>query len=107
MRLYHNPRCSKSREAVKLLTERGVTFEQYRYLDNGIMEEDLPLLASLAGIIRQNDKGFNQLNIAVSTPNEVAKALRINPKLLERPVLVKDGRAVIGRPPHEILKILD
>ena len=52
MRLYHNPRCSKSRQAVSLLNEREVEFEEYRYLDHGIAEEDMNLLISLNGIIR-------------------------------------------------------
>ena len=57
MRLYHNPRCSKSRQAVALLTERGIEFEDYRYLDHGIAEEDLTIIAPLEGVIRKRDIG--------------------------------------------------
>ena len=60
MRLYHNPRCSKSRQAVALLSENGVEFEEYRYLDLGIAEEDLEILSSLPGIIRTNEKEFKE-----------------------------------------------
>ena len=60
MRLYHNPRCSKSRQAFAILSESGVVFEEYRYLELGIAEEDLEILASLDGIIRTNEKEFKQ-----------------------------------------------
>ena len=106
MRLYHNPRCSKSRQAVKLLTDKGVSFQEHRYLEEGIMEEDLPILASLVGIVRKQEKEFKELDFAIDSVNEVIKALRSKPKLLERPVLVKDGKAIIGRPPEEILKLI-
>jgi arsenate reductase len=106
MRLYHNPRCSKSRQAVKLLADKGVSFQEHRYLEEGIMEEDLPILASLTGIIRKQEKAFKELDFAVDSVNEVIKALRSKPKLLERPVLVKDGKAIIGRPPEDILQLL-
>ena len=59
MRLYHNPRCSKSRQAVKLLTEHGVQFEEYRYLDLGIALDDIDLLSKLDGVIRVNDISDN------------------------------------------------
>ena len=106
MRLYHNPRCSKSRQAVKLLTDKGISFQEHRYLEEGIMEEDLPILASLTGIIRKQEKEFKELDFAVNSVNDVIKALRLKPKLLERPVLIRDGKAIIGRPPEDILQLL-
>lgn len=106
MRLYHNPRCSKSRQAVKLLTDKGVSFQEHRYLEEGIMEEDLPILASLTGIIRKQEKEFKELDFAVNSVNDVIKALQSIPKLLERPVLIKGGKAIIGRPPEEILDLI-
>ncbi|MBT7988057.1 MAG: arsenate reductase (glutaredoxin) [Euryarchaeota archaeon] len=106
MRLYHNPRCSKSRQAIKLLTDKGVSFQEHRYLEEGIMEEDLPILASLTGIIRKQEKAFKELDFAVDSVNEVIKALRSKPKLLQRPVLVKDGKAIIGRPAEKILDLM-
>ena len=106
MRLYHNPRCSKSRQAVKLLTDKGASFQEHRYLEEGIMEEDLPILASLTGIIRKQEKEFKELDFAINSVNDVIKVLRSKPKLLERPVLVKDGKAIIGRPPEEILDLM-
>lgn len=102
MRLYHNPRCSKSRQAVALLSENGVEFEEYRYLDLGIAEEDLETLASLSGIIRTNEKEFKENKFDSKDIAAVKKALLSTPKLLQRPVLIKAGKAVIGRPPENV-----
>ena len=104
MRLYNNPRCSKSRQAVALLKERGVTFEEHRYLTDGVHAEDLALLAGLAGIVRKNDLTEA---IDVSDVDAVRALLASNPKPMQRPVLVHEGRAVIGRPPEDILQLLD
>ena len=104
MRLYHNPRCSKSRQAVKMLTERGIQFEEYRYLDLGIDTNDLELLLSLDGIIRVNDitSGWDSLG----DKDETRKLLIAEPKVLQRPILIHRGVAIIGRPPEDILTLL-
>ena len=104
MRLYHNPRCSKSRQAVALLNERGVAFEERRYLTEGVHVEDLVLLAGLAGIVRTNDV---EGDVDPSDVDAVRALLASNPKPMQRPVLVHEGRAVIGRPPEDILQLLD
>tara|TARA_X000000368_G_scaffold308564_1_gene246485 strand:+ start:638 stop:958 length:321 start_codon:yes stop_codon:yes gene_type:complete len=106
MRLYHNPRCSKSRQAVALLTEQGVEFEEYRYLDLGIAQEDLEILSSLSGIIRTNEQEFKSAKFDTTDIELVKKALKNMPKLLQRPVLIKGEKAVIGRPPEDIKLII-
>ena len=106
MRLYHNPQCSKSRQAVAILSERGVEFEEYRYLDRGIAEEDLEILASVEGIIRINEKEFKENKFDVNDADAVRKALIANPKLLQRPVLIKSKTAIIGRPPEDLKTLL-
>ncbi|MBL6732939.1 MAG: arsenate reductase (glutaredoxin) [Candidatus Poseidonia sp.] len=106
MRLYHNPRCSKSRQALALLTERGVEVEVHRYLEEGIALEDLDVLSGLEGIVRKKDAGKAVMDTLI-TPEDVKALLSNQPKLLERPVLVADGRAIIGRPPEDILQMLD
>ena len=105
MRLYHNPRCSKSRQALAILNESGVAFEEYRYLDLGIASEDLELLSSLENVIRTSDFKSDE-SIDISSQNAVAEILTNNPRLLQRPILVSDGKAVIGRPPEEIITLL-
>ena len=106
MRLYHNPRCSKSRQAVALLEARGVAYDEVRYLNDGIREEDLDLLASLSGIVRTKDVPEGSA-VDLGDEAQVRALLATEPQVLERPVLVRDGTAVIGRPPELILALLD
>ena len=106
MRLYHNPRCSKSRKALELLEQRGVEFETYLYLKEGIAKEDMAILVTLDGIVRKKDLD-NSVKIDFSSNEEVSELLESMPKLLERPILIRDGNAVIGRPPEDILTLLD
>mgnify|MGYP001253267365 CR=1 FL=1 len=106
MRFYHNPRCSKSRQALALLDERGCHVEVIRYLETGVVEEDLHLLAQLKGIVRKKEAGAAVI-AALENEEDIIALLRSNPKVLERPVLVSEKRAVIGRPPEDILSLLD
>lgn len=106
MRLYHNPRCSKSRQAVALLEERGVEFETYLYLKNGIDPSDLYILLTLDEIIRTSDLSKSDIS-ALNSIEEKQKLLENNPEFLQRPVLITADRAAIGRPPEAILSILD
>ena len=106
MRLYHNPRCSKSRQALAILVERNLEFEDYRYLEHGIAAEDIELLLGLEGLIRKQELD-KSLNFDLNNHDVVRKLLQDNPKALERPILVKDGRAVIGRQPENILDLLE
>ena len=105
MRLYHNPRCSKSRQAKNLLLERGIKFEDYRYLDAGIHPDDIELLSSVDGIIRKSDLD-STTDIDFGDHKVVAKLISINPRILQRPILIFNGVAVIGRPPENILTLL-
>ena len=79
MRLYHNPRCSKSRQAVQLLRERNIKFEEHLYLKFGIHDEDIELLSHLPNIVRINDIDESQRNDA-KDPKEVRSMLTNNPK---------------------------
>ena len=105
MRLYHNPRCSKSRQAVALLTNAGIEFEDYRYLSEGIHSEDLEILSTLTGIIRSKDV-VGGVDIKNLDTDGIQTLLKEQPKCLERPVLIMNGQAVIGRPPERILEFL-
>ena len=105
MRLYHNPRCSKSRQAVTLLTESGADFEDYRYLSEGIHSDDIEILSSLPGILRRKDV-IGSFDFGNLDSGAIKELLLEQPKCLERPVLVFNGKAVIGRPPEKILEFL-
>lgn len=89
-----------------MLLEREVEVEVYRYLDEGIDATDLHLLASLEGIVRSKDAGKAVMAKLVTDEDTVA-LLKEQPKLLERPVLIVDGKAVIGRPPEGVLSLLE
>ena len=105
MRLYHNPRCSKSRHAVALLTEAGIEFEDYRYLSEGIHSDDVEVLSTLPGIVRSKDV-VGDVDVKSLDSNGIQKLLKEQPKCIERPVLVFNEHAVIGRPPERILEFL-
>lgn len=106
MRLYHNPRCSKSRQALALLVERNIEFEDYRYLEKGISQDDLEVLVALEGVIRKQEVD-KSLGYDLNKKTDIHKLLIDNPKALERPILINNGHAVIGRPPENILVLLD
>jgi len=89
-----------------LLVERNVQFEDYRYLDIGVAPEDMEVLLSLEGVIRQQEVDSN-MGYDLNNISDVRKLLSDNPKVLQRPILIKDGRAVIGRPPENVLDLLD
>ena len=106
MRLYHNPRCSKSRQAVALLTEAGYEFEIRLYLKDGIAQEDLEILASVENIIRLKDV-VGDVDTSMLDSNKIQTLLTNQPKALERPVLIHNGQAILGRPPELIIKHLE
>lgn len=105
MRLYHNPRCSKSRQVKNLLLERGVEFEDYRYIDSGVHPDDVELLSTIEGIIRVSDLDSETI-IDFGDSKAVAELISANSRILQRPILISNGIAVIGRPPESILTLL-
>ncbi len=105
MRLYHNPRCSKSRQALAIMNESGVEFEEYRYLDLGVASEDLELLSTVKNVIRTSDiKGDETVDL--SCQSAIIELLKSNPRLLQRPILISGSKAIIGRPPEDIITLL-
>ena len=112
LRLWHNPRCSKSRAALALLTERGAEFETLRYLEtppdaaalDAILSKlDLPA----AELARRGEAIWKENGLTQDSPEDAIRALILaNPILIERPILETTDRAVIGRPPEAILDLL-
>lgn len=112
--IYHNPRCSKSRETLNLLQEQGVTPDIILYL------ETPPSLDTLKTL--QQQLGFSSPREMMRTKEELYKTLKLDdkslsdeqllqavadsPRLLERPIVVKNGKARLGRPPEQVLEIL-
>ena len=111
--LYHNPRCSKSRGALELLEARGLTPTVVRYLETPLDAAQLRnLLAKLnisaRQLLRSGEDEYKALNLADTSLSEaqLIDAMAAHPKLIERPILVAGDKAVIGRPPENILEIL-
>lgn len=110
--LYHNPRCSKSREALQLLEEKGETIEVIKYLETPPTRQELSQVIELLGIkpielvrTQENDWKQNYKDKELSD-DEVIDAMIAFPKLIERPIAIKGTQAAIGRPPSNILNIL-
>jgi len=110
--LLHNPRCSKSRAAKALLDARGVAYTERRYLEEPLERDELVDLARRLGRpavewTRITEPAFAALGLAASSPEDaLLDAIAHHPELLERPVLVRGARALIGRPPEAILELL-
>lgn len=111
--IYHNPACSKSRGALEILREHGVDFEVVEYLKNPLDEKAIRRVLDLiddapAELVRK-DQNFKALGLDATDFTEagqVARLLAENPKLMQRPVVVKGERAVIARPSEKVAQLL-
>lgn len=114
VQIWHNPRCSKSRETLNLLQENGVEPEVVLYLETPPDAETLRNLLKMLGmssareLMRQKEDLYKALNLSEATLSEeqLLQAMIDNPKLIERPVVIHQGKAKIGRPPEQVLEIL-
>ena len=112
VKIYHNPRCSKSRQTLALLTERGVTPEIIEYLKDAPTAVEICEIAkmlglsSMRGMMRTGESIYKELNLkTVTNEDSLVRAMAENPKLIERPIVIKDGKAIIGRPPESVLSL--
>ena len=114
IQIYHNPRCSKSRETLNLLRERGVEPDIVEYLktppDRHTLEHILQLLGlEPRELMRRKEKEYKELGLADPSlsRDQLIDAMLAHPKLIERPIVIKDGkRAALGRPPEQTLELL-
>ncbi len=110
--IWHNPRCSKSREALKLLEEKGADVEVFKYLDEEITKEDIKKLLDMIGakprdIMRTKEAIYKELGLKdVEDDEKLIEAMVEHHKLIERPIVIKDGKAIIGRPPTKVLDLI-
>ena len=119
IKFYHNPRCSKSRQALKLISSQNITLEIIKYLDEGISKLDLENIFNMLEIdknnfLRKNEKSFKDLNINLNTisTDRLIKLIIENPIIIQRPLAIKYEKdvfidAIIGRPPEMILNLLN
>ena len=110
--LLHNPRCSKSRAAHALLTERGAAFAERRYLEDPLSRAELASLRERLGRpasqwVRTGELAFADAGLGEhSDEAALLDAIAAHPILIERPILVRGARAVVGRPPERVLELL-
>ena len=110
--IWHNPRCSKSRETLQLLTDRGLDPEVRLYLDNPPDPEELRRALDLLGrpaidLVRTKEPEFKTEGLTKDSPEDMLiAAMAGTPKLIERPVVFANGKAALGRPPENVLSIL-
>ncbi len=112
IQIYHNPRCRKSREALALLEEKGLDFEVVKYLDDTPSVETFKkVLAKLnmpaKDLVRKTEAYFKEkLKGLELNEDEWIRVMLENPKLIERPIVIKDTKAVVARPADKALEIL-
>jgi arsenate reductase len=111
--IYHNPRCSKSRQTMQLLEENGVEPEVVEYLksppDHQTLEQILQMLnMEPRDLMRKGEAEYkeNGLDNPELSRAELIDAMVAHPKLIERPIVIKNGKAAIGRPPESVLEII-
>ena len=112
MKLYHNPRCSKSREGLAILKDRNLNFEIVEYLKVPLNRKELSDIIKKLNIapidlVRKNESIWKEKYKGQNLDNEqVLNAMVEHPKLIERPILVNENLAVIGRPPEQLISII-
>lgn len=111
--MYHNPRCSKSRQALALLQEQGIEPKIILYLDTPPTEPQLTQVLKKLGItprqlLRTGESSYKELGLKSDKFDDTAiiKAMCQHPKLIERPIAIKGAKAVIGRPPENVLELV-
>ncbi|MEO5373036.1 MAG: arsenate reductase (glutaredoxin) [Alphaproteobacteria bacterium] len=111
VKIYHNPRCSKCRETMDLLKDRGIEPTVIEYLATPPTVDELRGILALLGIaprdLLRNKEGKEAgLDDPALSDEQIIAGMAANPATIERPIVIADGRAVIGRPPRKVLEIL-
>ena len=112
MKIYHNPRCSKSRQTLNLIKDKGVEVEIIEYLNKTPSEKELSDIINLLGIkpeklIRKGETDYkvNFKGKALSDSEWISAMIKY-PKLIERPIVISGNKAILGRPPENVLDLL-
>ena len=111
--IYHNPRCSKSRQTLEILDQHDLETEIILYLDNPPSAEEIvsilnKLELSTRDILRKGEDAYKELNLKNDklTNKDLINFMVENPKLIERPIVIRGDKAVIGRPPENVLSLV-
>ncbi len=113
IQIYHNPRCSKSRQTLALIEEKNIQPEIIFYLDNAPDTRSIKDILSKLGIsprelLRKGEQAYKDNKLADKTLSdaELIEAMHKHPKLIERPIVIKGDKAVLGRPPENVLQLI-
>ena len=113
IKIFHNPRCSKSRATLELLNNQQIEAEVVEYLKTPPSTEELKQILDLLGLeprqlMRKGEAEYkeNNLNNESLSREQLIEAMVKHPKLIERPIVIANGKAAIGRPPETVLEIL-
>ena len=111
--IYHNPKCSKSRQTLELLSAKGITPTIIEYIKNPPTVEKLKEILSQLGIaprdlMRKKEDTYKELDLGISSLSDIdlIDLMVEHPILIERPIVIANGKAVLGRPPEQVLDIL-
>ncbi|EGU37772.1 arsenate reductase [Vibrio ichthyoenteri ATCC 700023] len=110
--IYHNPRCSKSRQTLELLEQNNVQPQVIKYLETPLSVEDLKTLytqlelSEVRAMMRIKEDIYKELALTDASDEQLFSAMAEHPKLIERPIVVANGKAKHGRPPEQVLAIL-
>ena len=110
--IYHNPRCSKSRNTLALLEENGVSPEVVLYLETRPQKAEIAALLQKLGmtaqqLVRRGEQEYKDCQLSTSSSeDDILAAMAAHPRLIERPIVVKGDRAVLGRPPENALALI-
>ena len=111
-KIYHNPRCRKSREGLQILTDNGIDPEVIEYLKTPPTKSEMDEILKMLGkapeeVVRKNEEIYKKnFKGRILSRDEWITAMTENPKLIERPIVVRGSRAVLGRPPENILALI-
>ena len=112
-KIYHNPRCSKSRQTLGILRENGIEPEIVEYLKTPLQKKELQMISNAVGLrpasfVRKNENEYKENGIAEYLDNDekVFQYIIKYPKIMERPIVVSNGKGVIGRPPSNVLDLI-
>lgn len=112
--IYHNPRCSKSRQTLSILDENDVNIKIIKYLADPPTAKELNNISKKLGVppmdfIRKNEAEFTELGLNQynDSDSKLYEIMSKNPKLIERPIVIKGERAVIGRPPENVMELFE
>jgi len=112
--IYHNPRCSKSRQTLQLLEDHNINAQIVLYLETPPSATKLKNILKMLNmddprqLMRKKEPEYKENNLQDKslTPRQLIESMVINPRLIERPIVIHEGKAILGRPPENVLDII-